>query len=132
MSGDAEIPPTYYFSGITFNPTFYQSSSSGYLTLATAKSSFLTYPTAQGTETISDLITNKISYGTPVSSSFFDIGTNQVSGGTVRIGPSGGSLGVSIHAGNFDFKNNSMNNASASTTGNVSIASAQTTGILNI
>ena len=55
MSGDAEIPPTYYFSGITFNPSFYQSSSTDYLTLETAKSSFLTYPTAQGDETIDQI-----------------------------------------------------------------------------
>ena len=26
MSGDSEAPPTYYFSGITFNPTFYTAS----------------------------------------------------------------------------------------------------------
>ena len=61
MSGDAEIPPTYYFSGISFNPSFYQSSSTDYLTLETAKSSFLTYPTAQGSETIATLNTGTIS-----------------------------------------------------------------------
>ena len=27
MSGDSEAPPTYYFNGITFNPDFYQTSS---------------------------------------------------------------------------------------------------------
>ena len=41
MSGTAEIPPTYYFSGIKFNPSFYTSSSSDYLTKQTAKSYFL-------------------------------------------------------------------------------------------
>ena len=40
MSGDIELPPTYYFSGITFNPYFYQTSSSDYLTLETAKIAF--------------------------------------------------------------------------------------------
>ena len=59
MSGDSEVPPTYYFSGITFNPDFYQSSGD-YLTLATAKSNFLTYPTAQGEETISTLNTSTL------------------------------------------------------------------------
>ena len=51
MSGNTETPPTYYFSGIKFNPSFYTSSSSDYLTKQTAKSYFLSYPTAQGTET---------------------------------------------------------------------------------
>ena len=41
----SEIPPTYYFSGITYNPDFYQTSSSSYLN----------YPIAQGTETIKSL-----------------------------------------------------------------------------
>ena len=27
MSGDSEAPPTYYFSGITFNSTFYTAAS---------------------------------------------------------------------------------------------------------
>ena len=67
MSGDAEIPPTYYFSGITFNPSFYQSSSSDYLTLATAKSNFLTYPTAQGTETITTLKSSSIDSVSPTN-----------------------------------------------------------------
>jgi hypothetical protein len=55
MSGNAVTSPTYYFSGINFNPSFYTSSSSDYLTKQTAKSYFLSYPTAQGTETISKL-----------------------------------------------------------------------------
>jgi len=55
MSGNAETPPTYYFSGITFNPSFFTTSSSDYLTKQTAKSYFLSYPKAQGTETISTL-----------------------------------------------------------------------------
>jgi hypothetical protein len=67
MSGDSEAPPTYYFSGITFNPTFYTATSGNYLTLATAKSSFLTYPTAQGTETISTLISSSIDTSTLTS-----------------------------------------------------------------
>ena len=50
--GDSETPPTYYFSGITFNPSFY---SSDYITKTTGKKYFLSYPIAQGTETISTL-----------------------------------------------------------------------------
>ena len=53
----SEIPPTDYFNGITFNPDFYQSSSSDYLTASTGKSYFLSYPKAQGTETIPTLNT---------------------------------------------------------------------------
>jgi hypothetical protein len=66
MSGDSEAPPTYYFSGITFNPDFYQSSSGDYLTLATAKSNFLTYPTAQGAETIPTLNTSTLTSTTSI------------------------------------------------------------------
>jgi len=50
------IPPTYYFNGITFNPSFYQSDED-YLTIKTAKSSFLTYPMSQGDELFSSNIT---------------------------------------------------------------------------
>ena len=78
MSGDTEAPPTYYFSGITFNPSFYQSSTSDYLTLSTAKSNFLTYPTAQGTETIASL--NSSSINSTTSATNMTIGNNIVSG----------------------------------------------------
>ena len=43
-----ESPPTYYFSGITFNPDFYTGTET-YLTATTGKKHFLSYPTAQGT-----------------------------------------------------------------------------------
>ena len=56
-SGDSETPPTYYFSGITFNPSFY---TSDYITQATGKKYFLSYPIAQGTETISTLTASTI------------------------------------------------------------------------
>ena len=51
--GDSELAPTYYFSGIIFNPSFYSSSSSTYLTQSTAKNYFLSYPLSQGSETFS-------------------------------------------------------------------------------
>jgi len=57
MSGDSEAAPTYYFSGITFNPDFYTSSTSTYLTKTTAQKYFLSYPSAQGTETFTKNIT---------------------------------------------------------------------------
>ena len=68
MSGDTEIPPTYYFSGITFNPSFYQSTTSDYLTKATGKQYFLSYPTAQGSETIATLNSSSIDTSTLTSS----------------------------------------------------------------
>jgi hypothetical protein len=53
MSSDN--PPYPFYPGLPFNPSFFTSSSSDYLTKQTAKSYFLSYPTAQGTETISTL-----------------------------------------------------------------------------
>ena len=55
-----ESPPTYYFSGITFNPDFYTGTTGTYLTATTGKKHFLSYPTAQGTETISTLYSSKL------------------------------------------------------------------------
>ncbi len=83
MSGNAETPPTYYFSGITFNPSFFTSSSSDYLTKQTAKSYFLSYPTAQGTETISTL--NCAVLNTPSQTSNLDLGVNIING-TISMG----------------------------------------------
>lgn len=50
------IPPTYYFNGITFNPSFYQSDEN-YLTVKAARSSFLTYPMSQGDELFASNLT---------------------------------------------------------------------------
>jgi hypothetical protein len=76
-------PPTYYFDGITFNPTFY-SSSSDYLTKSTGKSYFLSYPTAQGTQTISTLSSSTIN--SLSSTGTISIGSAQENGGSVVIG----------------------------------------------
>jgi hypothetical protein len=95
MSGDSEAPPTYYFDGITFNPSFYTSTTtSNYLTLETAKNIFLTYPAAQGTETISTLNSSTInSLGLTLS-----IGTNGTTGETVIIGTNSNTQ-TSIYGG---------------------------------
>ena len=53
----SELPPTEYFSGINFNPDFFQSSSTDSLTATTGKKIFLSYPTAQGSETFPSNIT---------------------------------------------------------------------------
>ena len=55
----SELPPTYYFTDITFNPTFYSSGSDN-ITNEEVKKKFLTYPTAQGAETISTLNSSTI------------------------------------------------------------------------
>jgi hypothetical protein len=55
----SELPPTYYFTDITFNPAFYSSGSDN-ITNEEAKKNYLTYPTAQGTETISTLNSSTI------------------------------------------------------------------------
>ena len=55
----SELPPTYYFTDITFNPAFYSSGSDN-ITNEEVKKKFLTYPTAQGAETISTLNSSTI------------------------------------------------------------------------
>jgi hypothetical protein len=135
----SEIPPTEYFTGISFNPDFYQSSSEEYLTASTAKSYFLSYPTAQGTETISTLKTSSIETPTPTTAfsllstqtANLNIGntTTGTSGQTIKIGP---STLTSIHCANIDHKGTTINNASAPALGDISICDAQTSGILNI
>ena len=55
----SELPPTYYFTDITFNPAFYSTGSDN-ITNEEAKKNYLTYPTAQGTETISTLNSSTI------------------------------------------------------------------------
>jgi hypothetical protein len=79
------LPPTENLP-IFDNQVFNQNDTT--LTYSDAKKYFVTFPTAQGSTTITDLIAGSIDYLAPSSGSFFDIGTNQVSGGTVRIGSS--------------------------------------------
>jgi hypothetical protein len=109
----SEIPPTDYFTGISFNPDFYQSSSEEYLTASTGKSYFLSYPTAQGTETITTLKSSSIDSSSTTTN--MAIASAQTSGalniaslpsrtGNINIGystsaPSG--LGYNINMGNI-------------------------------
>jgi hypothetical protein len=123
------LPPTESLP--IFDNTVFDSNNTSYLTYTTAKKLFVAFPTAQGTSTIADFIAGTISYLTPASGSFFNIGTNQVSGGTIQIGPTGVS-GVSVHAGNIDCTNNQINNATDSALNNVSLGNLQTSGVLNI
>ena len=131
----SEIPPTYYFDNISFNPDFYQSSSDDYLTATTGKKIFLSYPYAQGTESISKIFSSNIDSLTPTSTfSFLDtqtaginIGDSVV--GTIKIGQ---NTGTSVHCGSIDCAGTNINNSVAPLIGDLSLVPSQTSGVLNI
>jgi hypothetical protein len=135
MSGNADTPPTYYFSGITFNPSFFTSSSSDYLTKQTAKSYFLSYPTAQGTETISTLKASSIDSSTtttafdflPSQTANINIGNTSsgTSGQIIKIGP---TATTEITVGDLSVIANSLNNSTNSANRSVKIGDLQTDG----
>ena len=133
----SEAPPTYYFDGITFNPTFYSSSSSDYLTKSTGKSYFLSYPTAQGTQTISTL--NSSTINSLSSTGTISIGGIQENGGSVVIGNNNNSE-TQIKGGTIKLLNNTTLSGilrsnyldSLEFDSNLAIAETQTTGILQI
>ena len=104
-SGDSETPPTYYFSGITFNPSFY---TSDYITNATGKKYFLSYPIAQGTETISTLIASTIKSG--ASNDTVNL-FNNITNGTIYLG---NIIGTTANLmGNIEIGNDTNNSTSA-------------------
>ena len=133
MSGDSETAPTYYFSGITFNPDFYTTSSSTYLTKTTGKKYFLSYPTAQGEETISRLYTSQVSTSTPTETfNFLDSLTGNLYIGENATGTSGQIIQIgasaltTIKVGDLSVKANSLNNATNSANRSVKIGDLQT------
>ena len=144
-----ELPPTYYFSGITFNPSFYPSSSTGdYLTETTAKKLFLTYPIAQGTETISTLNcsvinsssdTSNLNLGSNMTLGTISIGNAQESGSSIIIGSNSNSE-TQIKGGTIKLMNNTNASGiirsnyidSLESDSNLVIADTQTTGVLQI
>jgi hypothetical protein len=126
-----------------FDSSVFDETNSAYLTYTSAKKLFLTYPTAQGEETIASLITAEIDTSTPTSAFNFlqsqttgDIligNSLTASGGaTIKIGPTGASGNVSVHCSNIDFYNNTINNATSATLNNLSIGGSQTEGVLNL
>jgi hypothetical protein len=138
MSGDAEAPPTYYFSGITFNPSFYQSTSN-YLTKTTAKNYFLTYPIAQGDETIDRIYTSQISTLTPSSAfNFLDSQTANINIGETTTGTTnqvikiGAPALTTVQCGALTIKERAINNATNATGGNIYIGDQQTSGSIYI
>ena len=141
MSGVVESPPTYYFSGVTFNPSFYTTTSSDYLTKTTARKYFLSYPTAQGDETIDRLYSSQISTPTPTENfNFLDTQTaniyvgENVSGTDGQVIQIGAPTLTKIRVGNLQVIANALNHASSPSTGVIAIGDLQTDalGHLNI
>ena len=148
MSGIIESPPTYYFSGITFNPNFYTTSASGdYITKSTGKKYFLSYPIAQGTQTVSTLNcsvvnslsdTSNLGLGSNITSATISIGDAQTSG-SIIIGSNSNSE-TQIKGGTIKLMNNTNASGiirsnyidSLEFDSNLVIADTQTTGILQI
>ena len=131
--GDAESPPTYYFTDITFNPSFYSTTSGNYLTATTGKKYFLSYPSAQGTETISTLKASSIDSSTTTTAFNFlssqtaniNIGntTTGTSGQIIKIGP---TATTAITVGDLSVIANSINNSTNSANRSVKIGDLQT------
>ena len=135
----SEAPPTYNFSGMNFNPDFYQSTTSDYLTLATAKNVFLTYPIAQGTETISALQTSFIQTPTPTEAfNFLDSQTANIyigenaTGTTGQIIKIGASALTTVKCGALAIKERAINNGTDASAGNIYIGDQQIGGSIYI
>jgi len=134
-SGDANAPPTYYFTDITFNPSFYSTTTGDYLTATTGKNYFLSYPSAQGTETISTLKASSIDSSTTTTAFNFlssqtaniNIGntTTGTSGQIIKIGP---TATTAITVGDLSVIANSINNSTNSANRSVKIGDLQTDG----
>lgn len=131
MSGITESPPTYYFSGITFNPNFY-TTSGDYITKTSGRKYFLSYPTAQGTETVSTLYASTINSPNSGIFNFLESQTSSInigntttgtSGQTIKIGP---TATTKIEVGDINITGSSINNATNSTSRGVKIGDAQT------
>jgi len=136
-SGDSEAPPTYYFSGMTFNPDFYTSTSSTYITKITGKKYFLAYPTAQGDETVSRVYTQNISSITPTEAfNFLDSQTGNIYIGENTTGTSGQIIKIgasaltTVKVGAISIKDQTID--TLSTTSTFSIAGTNRTGELRI
>jgi hypothetical protein len=142
--GDSELPPTYYFSGITFNSDFYQSSSSDYLTATTGKKIFLTFPYAQGSESIAQLYSSNIDSLTPTSTfNFLDTQTAGINigdsvTGTITIGSASSVTNINgvgtIYANKFDTLSATTNTTflNSITSGNIDIGKFQVGGVFEL
>ena len=133
----SEIPPTYYFDNISFNPDFYQSSSDDYLTATTGKKIFLSFPYAQGTESIPKLYSSNIDTLTPTADfDFLDSATANINIGasvpflkTIKLGA---NTNTTVQCGSVAFSGTAIDNAVDFLGGDLSLGAGQTTGILNL
>jgi hypothetical protein len=123
---------------MNFNPDFYQTTSD-YLTLATAKNVFLTYPKAQGTETISALQTSLIETPTPTEAfNFLDSQTANIyigenaTGTTGQIIKIGASALTTVKCGALAIKERAINNGTDASGGNIYIGDQQIGGSIYI
>ena len=134
MSGITESPPTYYFSGITFNPNFY-TTSGDYITKTSGRKYFLSYPKAQGDETIDRLYTSQISTPTPTENfNFLDsqtasifIGEN-VTGTTNQVIQIGAPALTTVKCGALAIKDTKINNSLNASSGHIYIGDQQVSG----
>ena len=124
---------------MNFNPDFYQSTTSDYLTLATAKNVFLTYPKAQGTETISALQTSLIQTPTPTEAfNFLDSQTANIYIGETTTGTAGQIIKIgasaltTVKCGALAIKERAINNGTDASIGNIYIGDQQTSGSIYI
>jgi len=97
---------------------------------------FLSYPVAQGEQTIASLLSNSIDTNLPTTAFNFlsSITTGQInigtgSTGTIKIGA---STGTSVHCGSIDCTGTTINNASGPYVGALGFGTTQTTGIMSI
>jgi hypothetical protein len=124
---EESLAPFPNFTGIDFNPSFFPS----------ATSEFVEYPVSQGTVTFSKIFATEIDTPSPtIAFDFLPSQTENINIGT-SVGASktiilGQATGTSVHAGSIDFKGTHINNNVSATTGDISLANNQTTGILNI
>jgi len=118
------------------NSVFTTTTSSSGFTYDELLDLFLSYPVAQGEQTIASLLSNAIDTNLPttgfnflssLTSGQLNIGTSST--GTIKIGA---STGTSIHCGSIDHQGVNINNAVSATGGNLGFGPAQTGGVMNI
>ena len=148
------IPPTYYFSGINFNPSFYDTVESG-LSVSTANALYLnkttpdtstvleTFNAGIKTNNLNTLTTSgALQIGASTNSGTITISTintnNSNASPAISIGADAGVKTIkinnntnSVHCSGIDLQTSSINNI-VNDTGAVSIGDKQTVGVLNL
>jgi hypothetical protein len=118
------------------NSVFTTTTSSSGFTYDELLDLFLSYPVAQGEQTIASLISNTINTNLPTTAFNFlsslttgqlNIGTSST--GTIKIGA---NTGTSVHCGSIDCTGVNINNSVAPLIGNLGYGPSQTSGVMNI